>query len=388
MKKKSIALLLSLALSFVNVAGVSAAGNVTSGENAAAEENVIIEENVTTKENISTEENVTTKENISTEENITMEENVITEKDASSSDITTKERVTAEKEASSPIYSFYGDAGANDEVYGEVGKEITLISAVYEIDGDHYQVVTDAQEREDFSFKWEKVTYDASTRKQIKCEDLHVTTMKYTKIVEESDLEYLNNQIVKYRCTLYVNEVETSDVEISIYDGSGIFMLEGKSCTYKGKPLTLTPKLYNYANKPLEPNRKGYSYKWYRTANGQRKGEVLSTDFSYQLEQVTKTDYYNKANKNATFRCEMFIDGERVRFCDFKIKCPGHKYETSITKATTTKDGEIVEQCSICNTKKSTNISYPKTIALNNNSFTYNTPLYNFSIKKMSYRTF
>lgn len=50
----------------------------------------------------------------------------------------------------------------------------------------------------------------------------------------------------------------------------------------------------------------------------------------------------------------------------------GHKYETTITKATTKKNGSIVEKCTVCGEETKTIIYYPKDIKLSATSYTYN----------------
>ena len=50
----------------------------------------------------------------------------------------------------------------------------------------------------------------------------------------------------------------------------------------------------------------------------------------------------------------------------------GHKYETTVTKATTKKDGCIVEKCSVCGEENKTTIYYPKNIKLSATAYTYN----------------
>lgn len=54
------------------------------------------------------------------------------------------------------------------------------------------------------------------------------------------------------------------------------------------------------------------------------------------------------------------------------IKATGHKYKTTVTKATTSKNGSIASKCSECGAVKSkTTVYYPKTITLSSNKYTY-----------------
>lgn len=53
------------------------------------------------------------------------------------------------------------------------------------------------------------------------------------------------------------------------------------------------------------------------------------------------------------------------------IPAEGHKYQTSLTKATVTKNGSIESVCSVCGTHSSTVIYYPKTANLSGNRFNY-----------------
>lgn len=53
------------------------------------------------------------------------------------------------------------------------------------------------------------------------------------------------------------------------------------------------------------------------------------------------------------------------------IPAEGHKYQTSLTKATATKNGSIESVCSVCGAHSSTVIYYPKTVNLSGNRFNY-----------------
>lgn len=50
----------------------------------------------------------------------------------------------------------------------------------------------------------------------------------------------------------------------------------------------------------------------------------------------------------------------------------GHNYKSTITKATTKKDGKIVKQCTACKMTVTTVIAYPKEIKLSTEKYTYN----------------
>ncbi len=49
-----------------------------------------------------------------------------------------------------------------------------------------------------------------------------------------------------------------------------------------------------------------------------------------------------------------------------------HRYTSSITKATLSKNGKVVNKCSVCGYSKTTTVYYPKTIKLSTTAYTYN----------------
>ena len=58
---------------------------------------------------------------------------------------------------------------------------------------------------------------------------------------------------------------------------------------------------------------------------------------------------------------------------NYSFNIHGHTYKNVVTKATLSKNGSVVNKCSVCGEKKSsTTIYYPKTIKLSKYSFTYN----------------
>ncbi len=70
---------------------------------------------------------------------------------------------------------------------------------------------------------------------------------------------------------------------------------------------------------------------------------------------------YTKCND-----CGTVISGSSA-----KLPLAAHKYSTTTTKATTSKNGKVVKKCSVCGTSATTTVYYPKTIKLSATTYTY-----------------
>ena len=85
---------------------------------------------------------------------------------------------------------------------------------------------------------------------------------------------------------------------------------------------------------------------------------------------------FTRRGKTETYRCTISVAGvERRLYFNFFTdgEACQHKFAQKITKATMTKDGSIVNQCTVCGkVNSSERIPYPKTIRLSSETFTYN----------------
>lgn len=96
---------------------------------------------------------------------------------------------------------------------------------------------------------------------------------------------------------------------------------------------------------------------------------IFASGHSFK-EYVSDNNGTCVADGTKTAKCEK---------CEEKVTVPepgsktGHKYTTTVNKATISRDGSIVTECNVCKTKKSsTAIYYPKSVTLSGTSFTYN----------------
>lgn len=95
--------------------------------------------------------------------------------------------------------------------------------------------------------------------------------------------------------------------------------------------------------------------------NCEKLKDVYYSGTESEWANISISDYGNDSLLNAN-----------IHF-NYKEPCKTHTYKTTITKATTSKNGSVVTKCTVCgNVSKNTTIYYPKTITLSKTSYTYN----------------
>lgn len=146
----------------------------------------------------------------------------------------------------------------------------------------------------------------------------------------------------------------SSDSSKVSVDKNGIFTVKSDEntkvtlyCEYQNKkyPIDITLRCNN---SEYTDNNDNCSHKW-------NNGTV----------DIEPDCYYNGQKIYTCQKCgDIYIED---------IKSTGHKYKTTTTKATTSKNGTIKTKCTVCGyVKNSKIIYYPKTVTLSTTAYTYN----------------
>lgn len=154
-------------------------------------------------------------------------------------------------------------------------------------------------------------------------------------------------------------------------DGDNYFQIKlGDAVSNKIKVnITAACKEHKYKLVETVPStciRHGYDI-YNCTVCGARKSEELPlADHSYELNESVASTCGKKGYKSYT--CSV-CDNTYTEY----LPLAAHKYQTSVTKATLSKNGSAVTKCSVCNSVKSETTIYSiKTVSLSSSSYTYN----------------
>lgn len=187
------------------------------------------------------------------------------------------------------------------------------------------------------------------------------------KVTKDDFCSYLTD--VTYYCNIYKDDILVCTAGFAIVNKDTAMIVEGHDVyVAEGDKITLTPTIKDGYGKTVNLNDPTLTFRWYKGYS-----VILSKQPSYTIDQVQTSDFYIDVRGWDFYVCYVEKDGKEIGDAVFRIiNCTDHKYEKTVKKATTSKDGTIVETCSNCGATKTTVIPYPKTVALSKTAFTYN----------------
>ncbi|MEE1320972.1 MAG: bacterial Ig-like domain-containing protein [Acutalibacteraceae bacterium] len=102
--------------------------------------------------------------------------------------------------------------------------------------------------------------------------------------------------------------------------------------------------------------------------------EPICTAEGSKSKHCTRSGCTAKTSVTAIAKLDHTYDNACDKECNVckTVRNTSHSYESTTTKATLTKNGKIVNKCSVCGYAKTTTIYYPRTFTLSTTAYTYN----------------